>query len=93
MGGCGGTGNNHYEGLLPFKKKLWEALNQTQRATTILHAISLITKSLHTSGMSSDYLSYLMTSYLSASGGTVPWMMMISPGCMPPGMGPVYGIT
>lgn len=32
-------------------------------------------------------------SYLSASGGTVPWMMMISPGCKPPGMGPVYGIA
>ena len=35
----------------------------------------------------------LVTPYLSASGGTVPWMMIISPGCRPPGMGPVYGIT
>lgn len=33
----------------------------------------------------------ISASYLSASGGTVPWMMMISPGCRPPGMGPVYG--
>lgn len=35
----------------------------------------------------------MSASHLSASGGTVPWMMTISPGCKPPGMGPVYGIA
>lgn len=34
-----------------------------------------------------------VSSHLSASGGTEPWMMMISPGCSPPGTGPVYGTT
>lgn len=83
LGGCGEAAMRR-KSLWKFKKKRKKFGNHWTRHNRVL-------KFFHIKSITCCVVS--ITFYLSASGGTVPWMMMISPGCRPPGMGPVYGIT